>query len=405
MSLKSLKASLYIALFVGFIDHLGVGLVYPMFSSMLFDPTHPLLPFETTQAMRGLWLGILFALMPLAEFITAPIWGAYSDSKGRKGPLQLSLCVGFMGYLVAFFGVFFNSLPLLLVSRVLVGCAAGNISIVQATVADVSSNEEKTKNFGLNSMALGLGFTFGPFCSGILSSYSYSTPFLFALSLIVLNIIFTAFFFKETHYRLIKRKLSWHIGLSQMKKAFQMRGLRILFLCSFLNYFGWSYFFEFIPVFLIFRFQFSPADLGIFFGLAGAFYALSAGIFIRPLLNRVRSETLFFAGLFLTAFSIFLIPLIPSLLFLWPVIFLVCYFTSLTSPTSTALVSNSASSSEQGEALGIFSSINAAALAVSPILSGSLVGNHPTLPMWVGGSTMILAGVIYLGSSFRKLFK
>ena len=405
MSLKSLKGSLYIALFVGFIDYLGVGLVYPMFSSMLFDPTHPLLPFETTQAMRGLWLGVLFTLMPLAEFLTAPIWGAYSDGIGRKKPLQISLCVGFFGYFVAFLGVFFNNLTLLLISRLLVGCAAGNISIVQATIADVSSNEEKTKNFGLNSMALGLGFTFGPFCSGILSSHSYSTPFLFALALILLNIIFTAFFFKETHYHFIKKKISWTLGLSQMKQAFQMKGLRILFLCSFLNYFGWSYFFEFSPVFLISRFAFSPCDLGIFFGLAGGFYALSSGLFIRPLIHRVKPETLFCWGLFLTAFSIFLIPLIPSLIWLWPVIFLVCYFTSLTYPTATALVSNSASSSTQGEALGIFSAINAAAMAISPILSGSLVGNHPTLPMWVGGSAMLIAGIIYLATSFKQVFK
>ncbi len=32
-----MKSTLYIALCVAFIDNMGVGLIYPLFSSMLFD--------------------------------------------------------------------------------------------------------------------------------------------------------------------------------------------------------------------------------------------------------------------------------------------------------------------------------------------------------------------------------
>lgn len=90
-----MKASLYIALFVVFIDNMGVGLIYPLFSSMLFDLKLPLLPPGTTHEMRGFWLGLLLALMPLAQFFSAPIWGAISDNLGRKRPLQLSLSIAF----------------------------------------------------------------------------------------------------------------------------------------------------------------------------------------------------------------------------------------------------------------------------------------------------------------------
>ncbi len=396
------KNSLYIALFVGFIDYLGIGLVYPLFSSMLFDVSCPILPHDTAHSIRGIWLGVLFSLMPLAQFLTAPIWGAISDSSGRKKNLQFSLFVALVGYLVAFSGVLFSSLFLLLTSRILIGCASGNTAIVQAVIADVSKEEEKTKNFGLYSMALGVGFTIGPFCSGALSSINYSLPFLFTIFLIVINIVFTQFFFKETHFLLIKRTLSWNMGLLQMKKAFLYKGLRTLFLCSFLNHFGWSYFFEFIPVFLIFRFAFTPGDLGVFFGLAGAFYAISAGVLIRPFIKVFKPETLFFSGLLLTSLCIFLIPINHTLSYLWIIIFFVCYATSLTSPTATTLVSNS--SKMQGETLGMFSSVNAAALILSPLASGSFVGNHPTLPMWIGGASMLLGAAIYLITSWKKIF-
>jgi DHA1 family tetracycline resistance protein-like MFS transporter len=91
-----MKPSLYIALFVAFIDYMGVGLIYPLFSSMLFDPELSLVSLETSEGMCGLWLGILIALMPLAQFFSAPVWGAFSDNKGRKNPLQLSIFVALL---------------------------------------------------------------------------------------------------------------------------------------------------------------------------------------------------------------------------------------------------------------------------------------------------------------------
>ncbi len=74
-SAKTMNASLYISLLVAFIDYMGVGLIYPLFASMLFDQSLALLPSETTQGNRGLWLGILIALMPLAQFFSSPLWG------------------------------------------------------------------------------------------------------------------------------------------------------------------------------------------------------------------------------------------------------------------------------------------------------------------------------------------
>ena len=84
MTSQAMKPTLYILLFVTFIDFMGFGLVYPIFSKVFFDQNLPFLPFETSSEMRGFWLGLLYALMPLMQFISSPIWGAISDNRGRK---------------------------------------------------------------------------------------------------------------------------------------------------------------------------------------------------------------------------------------------------------------------------------------------------------------------------------
>jgi MFS transporter, DHA1 family, tetracycline resistance protein len=402
---KSLKMSLHISLLVAFIDFMGVGLIYPLFATMLFDDTLPLLPMGTSNEVRGIWLGVLLALMPLAQFFSSPIWGAISDSKGRKTPLQLSIGLGMVGYLLAFCGIIFSHIWLLLMSRLVIGFASGNMSIVQATIADLSTKEEKIKNFGLYSMALGAGFTLGPFFGGTLSSLGYSIPFLFAFILTLLNLSFAIFFFKETNHTPLKKTLNWSLGIDHLKKAFAFKGLRTILLCSFLHNFGWSYFFEFIPVYLISEYQFSSLALGVFYGTAGCFYALSTGLFIRPLVKRFSPETLFFAGNFLAALSILTIPFLPASLWIWPLLILICYFVSFVTPSSTTLVSNNANSQMQGEALGILSSVNAAALVFSPLFSGSIVGSHPELPMKIGGLTLLMGACLLLMIFRKRLFK
>lgn len=399
-----MKGSLYIALFVAFVDYIGIGLIYPLFSSMLFDTTRPFLPSETSHEMRGALLGMLLALSPLSQFFSSPIWGALSDSKGRKRLLQFSLVIGLVGYVTALSGVLMGSIVLLFVSRIIIGISAGNMAIVQATIADLSSKEEKAKNFGLYSMALGAGFTLGPFFGGFLSQWGYSIPFVFAAFIIALNIIFAFAFFKETHHHTFERKLSWHMGITQLKKAFHFYGIRTILFTYFLHCFGWSFFFEFAPVYLITNLQFSPAKLGLFYGASGCFYALSTGLLIRPFVRRLKPETLFFAGNLFAALAILALPFLPSPLWLWPLLFVICYFIAFVSPTATTIVSNSASPQIQGEALGILGSFNAAALVLSPLFSGSFVGAHPTFSMWIGGTLMLAVALIVLAIFRKRLF-
>ncbi len=393
-SKRPLKNSLYIALLCAFIDNMGVGLVYPLFSAMLFDPDLPLVSSALTQEMRGFYLGLLIAIMPLTQFFTSPMWGALSDRKGRKRPLELSISMAFIGYLVALISVHLHHIGLLFLSRILVGCASGNISIVQASIADLSSAKEKAKNFGLFGMALGLGFTLGPFFGGTLSRWGYFVPFLFASFLTLLNVALSVFLFVETKKAKEGESISWKLGLKNISKAIGLRGVRPILLSSFLHNFGWSYFFEFVSVYLIIKFHFDVASLGLFYGLAGAFYALSTGVLIQPLVKRFKPITLFFLGNLFTSFFVLLIPTASSVSLVWPLLFLICFTTASVAPSSVTIVSNQSAPEVQGQSLGILGSVNALALACSPVLSGSIVGAYPQMPMFIGGGVLLLSALI-----------
>src|SRR6185503_4929481 len=80
------------------------------------------------------------------------------------------------------------------------GLAGANFSIAQATIADVSSPENRAKNFGLIGAAFGIGFILGPLLGGLIASTfsAAAAPFWFAGMLGIANIAFISLFLPET---------------------------------------------------------------------------------------------------------------------------------------------------------------------------------------------------------------
>jgi len=246
--------SLLLVMLVAFIDLMGIGLVYPMFASMLYQGNCLLLPVDTSETARGACLGILLATMPLTQFFSAPLLGSLSDQKGRRKVLIPSLAVGIVGYVIAIAAVSIENLALLLLSRIAIGISAGTASVVGAALADISTPEEKAKNFGLLNMAGGLGFTIGPFLGGLLSSLSfwhiegYALPFALAGFVTFLNLILVIIFFDETYAPKSQHRLSLSLAFLNIQKAFQLQKLRAVFGAVFLACVGWSFYWEFTPV-------------------------------------------------------------------------------------------------------------------------------------------------------------
>lgn len=395
------KFELFLILMVVFIDWMGIGLVYPMFSSMLFQHDCQIVAPEMSEAARGIHLGILLSIMPITLFFSAPILGALSDQKGRKFLINICLLVGVLGYLIAVVGVMVESLLILIISRIAIGISAGSGAVVEASLADLSTAEEKPKNFGLFNMACGLGFTAGPFIGGQLSTSSfcsiegYAAPFLVAAMATFINLVLIIWFFVETHLPKEKRPISWTMGITNIKKAFALPGLRTVFFCVLFACVGWSFYWEFIPVTWINQLHFSTADVGDRYAFGAAIYALGSGLLIRPIVNRFAVEKVLFYGLIGCGLSIGVLLFHDSPTSLWVYIALQQYTISLFFPTSTALVSNSVGDEAQGEVLGVLQSVQAFAFAVSPLVAGVLLSLSFAIPIVVGaGSMLIAAGIL-----------
>ena len=400
------KFIFYILMGIAFIDWASFGLVYPIFSSMLFSDTPHLLESTATAGEKGVWLGILLAASPLAQFFSSPIFGTLSDQKGRKPLLKVGLIIMTIGYLLSMLGVASNSLLFLLLSRIIVGISMANAAVVNAAVADISKPEEKPRHFALINMAYGLGFTVGPFLGGILSSWGgFYLPFLLSAAVCFINFLLVLLCFQETHLVKKTSKLDIALGIKNLKQAFQPGHLRALFLCMLIFSIGWSFYWEFIPVTWIQVHHLTTKEVGFLYGFGAGIYALSCAFLVKPIAKKYPSIRILFVALILLG------ALILLLLFTHHVGWFIFYIPlqqmaiALAFPTGVALISNEASSETQGEMMGILQSVESFAFAATPLLAGGLIGLTQNMPLLVGGVCMFLASLMLLQGYRSKIFR
>jgi MFS transporter, DHA1 family, tetracycline resistance protein len=391
--------AIWLILFVIFLDWLGIGLVYPMFSSMLFSEKL-LLPPETSEVVRGWFLGILLAVMPTAQFFSGPILGTISDQIGRKPILIATLLLIIFGYALSSLAIYWDQIWILILGRICIGIGAGNTAVVGAAVVDLSG-DKKAKYFAYSGMVSGIGFTLGPYLGGHLSEISYIFPFIVAGLAVFINFLLILLFFEET--LLVKKKMNFylHEGFNNIKRGFQIKGLKALFIAIMFYCFGWSFFYEFIPIAWIYDYDLTSRQIGLFYAYGAGFYALSSGILIQPIIKWCNHYTIFFYGLIVFGTLILILLVNPQINWVWVYLPLCNFLGALLFPTSMSLVSNQASNEIQGEILGILQSVQSIAFATSPLVAGVLLGLFPHMPMLLGGVSMLIAALV-LGLCLRK---
>ena len=262
--------------------------------------------------------------------------------------------------------------------------------------ADLSAPEEKAKNFGLMSMSMGAGFIVAPFLSSVLTKqFGYIVPFYFPLLLVLLNLALVVWKLPETVLEKSFEKISAFRAVTMIRRAFEMTDLRFVFLTHLVFSIGWSFFIEFISLFLRSQFGFDASDTGLFYGFGAVFYALSAGLLIFPLIKWAGANRVLFTGLFMSGVSVLGMLLIHTRFVLWLYIPVAQLFLSFIYPATSTVISNTASEKVQGEALGISHAVNALALGISPFFVGTFVGPHPNIAVVVGGGTMIIASLVF----------
>lgn len=110
--------------------------------------------------------GIVIAATGLGLSIFAPIWGALADKHGRKIMVLRSM---FGGTVVLLLMSVVQTVPQLVVCRLLQGALTGTIAASVALVASVSPDHRSNFTLGMMQTAVYLGVTIGPLLGGIVA--------------------------------------------------------------------------------------------------------------------------------------------------------------------------------------------------------------------------------------------
>jgi MFS family permease len=157
----------------------------------------PLLPYyATTFGANAAVVGFLISAFSIAQLLAAPVWGRFSDRRGRRPAIIAGLLITAVAYVL--FGVA-GSVGILLLSRVVQGVGGGTIGVVQAYVADASAPETRTKSLGWLTAVTSLGTVAGPaFGSALVALGGRAAPGYGAATLAALVSVFAWRYLRET---------------------------------------------------------------------------------------------------------------------------------------------------------------------------------------------------------------
>ena len=353
-----MKRSPLVVLFVTvFIDLIGFGIVLP------------LLPFYAQHfGANALLVGLLSTSFSLMQLLFAPVWGRLSDLVGRRPVILVGLLGSSISYLTFALA---PSLTILFLSRILAGIAGANISTAQAYIADSTQPENRAKGMGLIGAAYGLGFTVGPAIGGILSQYGYAVPAFLASALALANFGAAWWLLPESRnpsevtYR-IERGLNWQ----RLRTGIQHPELGVFLILFFIATFAFANLEATFALMTARKFGFDARANGYLFAYIGVLITVVQGGLTGRLAKRFGERRLISVGLFCMIFGLGLLPYSLGLKSLLLVLVVLVGGQGSTNPSISSLISQSASTEDQGGILGVAQSLASLARILGPIWGG-----------------------------------
>lgn len=397
-----------ILFFTLLLDTISIGILIPVLPAIFNDPTSStfILHGYSTTAQYFI-AGAIVAVFGLMQFIAAPILGELSDVYGRKRLLTLGVALLAISNLFFGFGIEVASLTVLFVSRIIAGLAGANFSIAQATIADVTSPENRAKNFGLIGAAFGIGFILGPLLGGFMAStFNHAAaPFWFAGILGIVNVLFISLFLPETR-KVEKREVErFNLlkGIDNIKVAMKDKEAGPVYLTSFLYMAGFAFFTSFVGILLSVQYGFTEAQIGTFFGIVGVCIVITQTLILPRVAKRYSERRILLYGFPVVALCILLYPFVnhPALLYILVPIMSVPQ--GLAFANISALISKNVGAGKQGAALGINGSLMALAQGIIPLLAGvgtGILGLR--LPFVAGAVLVVVAWAVLKRSKYSR---
>ena len=412
---------------VNFIGTLGFSIVLPflVFLVMKFGG-------------NSIVYGLLAATYPAFQLIGAPILGRWSDIYGRKKILLLSnagTAIGWILFLFALilpFGQSFNInsiylgtivivVPLLLIflARAIDGLTGGNISVANAYLSDISSDENRSKNFGKMAISSNLGFILGPAIAGILGGTIYGAilPVLAALLLSLITLVVIAFLLKESRSIsnpiLVPEEGTIRKVFAQeckdcyepvspvkpkMRDVFKLEYIPFLLVLYFLIFLGFNIYYASFPTHAVNDLKWSVTQLGIFYAVLSGIMVFIQGPVLRKALKKFSEEKLVIVGSIILGTN-FVLFVSNNIISVYVAVILFALGNGLMWPSFMSILSKRAGTVLQGAVQGVAGSFGGLASIIGLIAGGFLYNQ-------IGAATFLISAVVICSvfiMSFRLL--
>nr|WP_184135315.1 TCR/Tet family MFS transporter [Arcicella rosea] len=387
MSAKRNPAILFIFITI-LIDVLGIGIIIPVLPKLLQELTGKGLS-EASQ-----YSGFLMAAYAVMQFIFSPILGGLSDKYGRR-PIILGSLFGFgLDYILLGFA---PTIAWLFAGRIIAGITGASFTTASAYIADISNDENRSKNFGMIGAAFGIGFIIGPVIGGVLGDIGARVPFFVAAGLTLLNWLYGYFVLPESLSQEHRRDFDWKranpIGsLKNLGRYPVVLGLVGAFFC--LQLAGqthpstWSYF-------TMKEFNWTLAEVGYSLSFVGLVVAIVQGglnRIINPKLgdrNSVMVGLLFYAA----GFALFALATKGWMMYAFMIPF---GLGGIAGPALQSIISKQVPANEQGELQGGLTSLQSVTTIFGPLLASNLFAyfSADDAPIFFPGAAFMMAAFL-----------
>ena len=401
----SRKAAVSFIFITLLLDVIGLGLIIPVFPQLIEE----LIQGNISEASQ--WAGLLTFAYAIMQFICAPIIGNLSDKYGRRPVLLFSL----LGFGIDY--IFLSLAPTiwwLFLGRLIAGLFGASFTTATAYIADISTSENRSKNFGMIGAAFGLGFIIGPGLGGLLGEFGPRVPFMAAAVLTLLNLIYGYFVLPESLAKVHRRPFEWKRAnpmgsLLQLKKYKGVGGLIVslifLYIASHAVQSTWTFF-------NIEKFQWSNTLMGISLTVIGLLIAIVQGGLIRYINPKLGDERSIYVGLGLYSLGLFLFSFATDGWMMF--IFLIPYcLGGIAGPAIQSIISGNVPKNEQGELQGALTSLMSATSIVGPLLMTNLFAwftrpegdiKFAGAPFFAGAILMLISAVVAMRSMKKEAF-
>jgi len=374
-----LKSPLFPIFLIVLVDVFGMTLIIPLLPS-----------YAKKFGASDLAVGCIYAAFAICQLIAGPVLGRISDRVGRRRTLIVSQIGTFIGFIIL--GVA-NTLWLLFLSRIIDGLTAGNLSIAQAYISDVTKPSERTKAFGLIGIAFGAGFLLGPAISGFLSKYGYHVPAMAAAGLSLCSVICTVVLLPKVTAR--PRPTGTTSRVREFMSFFRRPEPRLRLMGFFLFTLSFSMIVAGgLALFFYHRFGWGPEQTGYVYAFSGLVGGLVQGGLIGRLAKRMGEEKLTALGFVTMAIGYGLLGFVHDIPMLLVTIVFSGFGSAVTRPALTTLLTKSVGPDEQGAALGVNQSFSSIAQIIGPILAGWLIQHDLFTPYGLVAGAIALSGAV-----------